>query len=147
MDSFVDVHMRPSEKIVHRYGDMLLGVFFLKESTFTVQEGLGENPEVFHSGTARAYEMIVPIHGKYPLPLSGFNYDPGCLPMCFMTDKPDSAFFVFGLCHGSEQHRDVAKSTKWLGSDGEVLYTNMCRIEDNSTTIRLTRASDTPSLQ
>ena len=50
MDSFVDVHMRPSEKIVHRYGDMLLGVFFLKESTFTVQEGIRRESRGFSLG-------------------------------------------------------------------------------------------------
>ena len=135
MDMFEDVHMKPSQNIIHRYGDMLLCVFFLKECTFSIQEGLREESKILHSGKVSAFETILPIQGKYPLPLSGFNYNPGCLPMCFVTDQPDSAFFIFGICPERE-HKYIAKSTKWLGVDNEVLYNNDC-VKDECTILRL----------
>lgn len=105
------VFLYPSDKIIQLYGDMLLGVFFLKDASFSVQEGLYKNPKIFHSGSARALETVLPLQGKYPLPLSCFNYDPGCKPFCFVTDEPDSTFFVYGIS-SSKDHAIISPSTR-----------------------------------
>jgi len=141
VDMIDEVCIQPSQTIIHRYGDMLLGVFFLKESTFSIQEGLRENPKIFHSGKARAFETIVPIRGKYPLPLSGFNYNPGCLPMCFVTDQPNTAFFIFGMSTTPTQHREIARSTKWLDVNGELIYHNQFK-HDQGSTIQFTDSNE-----
>lgn len=117
------VFLYPSDNVIQRYGDLLLGVFFLNDSTFSIQEGMNENAKVFHSGTARALETVFPIKGKYPLPLSGLNYDTGCKPFCFVTDQPDSTFFVYGIC-SDQDHAIVSNSTRWLDVERNVLYNN-----------------------
>ena len=112
-----------SDRVIPPQADLLLAVYFPFGGKFSFQEGIGKGATRLHVGYASPGQTVLPLQGKHPLPLSGWNYDPGHRPMCLLLEEGKSAYYIYGDCSYPD-HVRIRKSTVWLDSEGYVLYWN-----------------------